>query len=190
MTLSDFTTLAGNTNYSWRVDLGLADATVITGEVWSFTTKIAREFPSWNSRPISSGASWVVNSKSGDLASDNNGTTFTKRALIYSTDTYQSDHGFRLTIAYTTGSIGDSAGHNLSFGLISTETHLPSYSGFNPFRVGTDVHSIGANLTTDGSDTGRGLNLNNGITEATGVIAEGFDLFRERGRESILRLRV
>jgi hypothetical protein len=31
-------TLAGNTTYHWRVDTVLADTSVVTGEVWSFTT--------------------------------------------------------------------------------------------------------------------------------------------------------
>ncbi|MDB4532591.1 right-handed parallel beta-helix repeat-containing protein [bacterium] len=221
VTLSEFTTLQGNTTYYWRVDTVLADATIIPGQLWSFTTKIAREFMPWLNRTASGAATWNQQTQSGDLVYNNNSEQFLRRALIYSTPIYQSDSGFKLTVGYTTGTIGDDLGHNLSFGLISTDTNLTTYSGFNPFKADTSVYSIGVNLTADGSTAAQGLNFTNGssrttldhsgshvqfgssdrlqtnesnivvieigpngcwrytingITEATGIIAEGFDL--------------
>ncbi|MDB4199482.1 putative Ig domain-containing protein, partial [Polaribacter sp.] len=68
---------------------------------------------------------------------------------------------FKLTIEYNTESIDAVLGHNFSFGLISSETDLSTYAGFNPFRANETVYSIGANLTTDGDETARGLNFTN-----------------------------
>ena len=109
---------------------------------------------------IEGGATWNSTS-SGVFEYNNNGTNTQNRALLYSTSAYQSDEGFKLTIEYTTGSIEDIAGHNFSFGLLSDETDLFTYSGFNPFRAETSVYSIGANLTTNEDATARGLNFTN-----------------------------
>ncbi|MFT5131339.1 MAG: hypothetical protein ACI8W8_004975 [Rhodothermales bacterium] len=217
--LSNFTTLAGDTTYYRRVDTVLEDSTVVAGDIWPFTTKLAREFLPWATRSISGGATWVRSPQSGELVYDNNGPTYTKRALIYSPQAYQSGHGFTLKVGYTTGSIGDAAAHSFSFGLIRSDTALTAYKGFNPFRVEKRVHSLGVNVA--GKPEGRGLTFTNGsnwttldtagtnvqfgtqkrfqtnesnvviidiggggqwsysingITEASGVIAEGFDL--------------
>ena len=116
---------------------------------------------------IQGGASWIKDPVSGDIFYDNAGTVSTHRALLYSTDAYQSDDGFRLTIEYTTGSTADVEGHNLSFGLISDETVLSNYAGFNPFSTNTTVFSIGANLSTDEDPAARGLNFTNGTERIT-----------------------
>jgi hypothetical protein len=144
------------------------------------------------------------------------GTTFTRRALFYSENTFQSNEGFKLTVYYTTGSIGDVAAHNFSFGLISSDTDLSAYADYNPFKDSTtNIYSLGLNLTADIDTTAQGLNFTdgsicttldqagdnvqfvagssswvvldigpdgawqysvNGVTEASGVIAGGFDL--------------
>ncbi|MGJ8744027.1 T9SS type A sorting domain-containing protein [Polaribacter sp.] len=115
---------------------------------------------------IEGGATWASPSNGG-FEYNNNGTNVQNRALLYSTSAYQSEDGFKLTIEYTTGSIEDVAGHNFSFGLISDETDLATYSGFNPFRAETSVYSVGANLTTNEDATARGLNFTNTTERVT-----------------------
>ncbi|MFC5050750.1 carbohydrate-binding protein [Rubritalea spongiae] len=103
----------------------------------------------------------------GDATFHTAGTSYTRRALLYSENTFQSDTGFKLTLSFTTGSISDLAAHNLSFGLISNDTNLSNYSGYNPFRTDTSVYSIGANVTSDGEVASRGLNFTNGSSRTT-----------------------
>ncbi|WP_405603984.1 T9SS type A sorting domain-containing protein [Polaribacter sp. Asnod1-A03] len=113
------------------------------------------------------GAAVWNNSSNEGFEYDNNGINVQNRALLYSTSAFQSEDGFKLTIEYTTGSIEDIAGHNFSFGLISDETDLSTYVGFNPFRAETSVYSIGTNLTTTEDDTARGLNFTNTTERVT-----------------------
>ncbi|MDO6739329.1 T9SS type A sorting domain-containing protein [Wenyingzhuangia sp. 2_MG-2023] len=120
---------------------------------------------------IEGGATWTK-SASGDFVYNNNGTISSQRALVYSTDAYQSEDGFKLTVEYTTGSIEDNESHNFSFGLISNETNLSTYTGFNPFKAESSVYSIGANLTTDEDTTARGLNFTN-VIERTNLDESG-----------------
>ncbi|MGJ8762178.1 MAG: T9SS type A sorting domain-containing protein [Polaribacter sp.] len=124
------------------------------------------ETSSNNFIPIEGGATWNSTS-SGVFEYNNNGTNIQNRALLYSTSSYQSEDGFKLTIEYTTGSIEDLVGHNFSFGLISDDTNLATYSGFNPFRADESVYSIGANLTTNEDATARGLNYTNTTERVT-----------------------
>jgi hypothetical protein len=93
-----------------------------------------------------------------------NGTTYTRRALFYSENAFQSDTGFRLKVSYMTGSLQDLAAHNLSFGLVRSDSALSSYSGFNPFKIDTTVYSFGVNLTADGGREMQGLNFTDGST--------------------------
>ncbi|MDA9260503.1 Ig-like domain-containing protein [Puniceicoccaceae bacterium] len=122
-------------------------------------------FMDMESRSISGGASWVQ--VGPEFVYDNSGTHFQNRAVHYSSDSYQSDYGLRLTVNYTTGNIGDSLGHNFSFGLIRTDTDLTTYDGFNPFKADTSVYSIGVNLTEDGDASAQGLNFTDGSTRST-----------------------
>jgi len=105
------------------------------------------------------GASWIE--VDGKVVYDNNGTNENNRAVLYSQNSFQSNSGFVLNVKYRTGSIGDDGSHNLSFGLISDDTDLSNFDGFNPFKVESSVYSIGTNLTTDGTD-GRGFIYSNG----------------------------
>ncbi|MDB4345838.1 hypothetical protein OAA45_00770 [bacterium] len=89
------------------------------------------------------------------------------RAILYTANSFQSDSGFKLTVSYLTGSIGDFGSHNLSFGLIDSEIDLPTYAGFNPFKNETSVYSIGVNLTNDGDVSAQGLNFTDGSTRTT-----------------------
>lgn len=120
---------------------------------------------SFEVQSISSGASWL--NTNGQFDYTNNGTNPENRALLYSTDAFQSNDGFKLTIEYTSGSIEDIASHNFSFGLISTETDLSAYTGFNPFRADQSVYSLGANITKNEDATARGLNFSDGTSRTT-----------------------
>ncbi|MGJ8650350.1 MAG: LamG-like jellyroll fold domain-containing protein [Opitutaceae bacterium] len=162
---------------------------------------------------INGGADWLDTGY--ELTYDNNGTTNQNRAISYSTESFQSDGGFKLTTYYTTDYIAYLGEANFSFGLVRVDTDLSTYTGLNPFGADATVYSLGANLTSDLGSTLRGLNFTdgstittldtsgtnvqfvtdastevvieidqngawsysiNGIVEATGVIAGGFDL--------------
>ena len=155
---SDFVTVESNETYYWRVDTVLADGSVVPGEVWSFNTEVILELPELLNRSVSGGAFWERNESDDQLIYNNNGTTFTRRAIAYSGEEYQSDEGFELTIGYTTGTINGAAGHNFSFGLISTDTDLANYTGENPFQAQQDVYSLGVHLIGEN----RGLRFTNG----------------------------
>ena len=133
----------------------------------SFAQVLFDESSPYLVRSIAGQATWTRDLASEHIIYDNNGTAFTRRALLYSPDAYQSDDGFRLTVEYNTGSVGDSAAHNFSFGLISDETNLSGFSGFNPFKVESSVYSIGANLTADNDPAARGLNFTDGSQRVT-----------------------
>ena len=126
---------------------------------------------SYDVNSIEGGAIWT--GSGANFLYNNNGIESTKRALVYSTNSYQSEDGFRLTIEYITGSVGKIEGHNFSFGLISDETDLATYSGFNPFGEDKTIYSLGANLTTNGSSNSRGLiftdGTNNEILDTSGT---------------------
>ncbi|CAA6677966.1 MULTISPECIES: LamG domain-containing protein [unclassified Lentimonas] len=192
------------------------DLSITSGETESSrTVKLVVNVPIFptESRTISGGAVWSDSAL--ELTYDNNGTETDNRAISYSTESFQSSSGFTLTAYYTTGVVGNNASHNLSFGLVSDETDLSAYEGFNPFAVDTSVYSIGVNVTANQGASARGVNFTNGastttldsagtnvqfvknastpvvlevwenggwsysingVTEATGVIPDGFDL--------------
>ncbi|MGJ8654727.1 MAG: LamG-like jellyroll fold domain-containing protein [Opitutaceae bacterium] len=104
-------------------------------------------------------ANWSDN---GEAVYDNGGAGSDQRAIMYSANSFQSDTGFRLHVNYEAGSIGANGSHNLSFGLVSSDTDLANYSGFNPFQAESGVYSVGANLTTQGGASFRGLNFADG----------------------------
>ncbi|MGJ8678530.1 MAG: hypothetical protein ACSHX0_13530 [Akkermansiaceae bacterium] len=110
------------------------------------------------------GHSWTDD---GDATFTTTATNFRRRAILYTENAFQSDTGFELTVHYTTGSIGNLAAHNFSFGLISTDTDLSTYSGYNPFKADTSVYSIGANITADDSTATQGLNYTDGTSSTT-----------------------
>ncbi|WP_372846652.1 hypothetical protein, partial [Pontiella sp.] len=58
-------------------------------------------------------------------------THYLNRAIAYTDNTFQSSQGFKLTVDYFwTSTLGASS---LSFGLVSDDTDLSTYSGFHPF---------------------------------------------------------
>lgn len=112
----------------------------------------------------SSAASWSDN---GAAVYENGGVGAAERAIMYSANSFQSDSGFRLHVHYETDSIDAIGSHNISFGLVSSDNSLDSYIGFNPFQAEPSVYSIGANLTTQGGASFRGLNFSDGSSVAT-----------------------
>ena len=112
-----------------------------------------------------SGAGWNDNGEEAQY--DNSGTDAENRAIMYSANSFRSDTGFKLRVAYQTNRIGNSGSHNLSFGLVSSDTDLSNYRGLNPFEAESGVYSVGANLTTDGGRASRGLNFANGSSTVT-----------------------
>jgi hypothetical protein len=103
-------------------------------------------------------------SDDGDATFVTSGTLAGSRAILYSAAAFQSDAGFKLTVNYTISSIEASGADSLSFGLISSDTDLSSFSGDNPFRADTSVYSIGANLTSFSEPETQGLNFTDGST--------------------------
>ncbi|WP_158973885.1 hypothetical protein [Cellulophaga sp. L1A9] len=116
---------------------------------------------------IEGGATWFSDDETSTISYNNNGTLEAQRALLYSTETFQSETGFKLTIEYAIGSIENIAEHNFSFGLISDDTELSSYSGYNPFGSDQTVYSIGVNLTANEGENVRGVNFTNGSEKIT-----------------------
>ena len=128
------------------------------------------QFPAMQSKSIKGNASWREQTSGlGEqlIEYNNSGRNFDHRAISYSTQAYQSDGGFRLTVNYTVGNIGDLLGHNFSFGLIQAGGDLENYSGFNPFAADTSVYSLGINLTAKQGLDARGLNFTDGSTRTT-----------------------
>lgn len=66
----------------------------------------------------------------GSYVYDNVKVNYNYSAIMYSSQVFQSDDGFRVKVNYTTGNIGSVLGHNFSFGLISTDTDLSTYCIF------------------------------------------------------------
>ena len=80
-------------------------------------------------------ASWSENG--GNATYSQAGTTFTRAALLHSSNSFQSNGGFELTVDYLTNNI-NSFGRNLfSFGLLENADNYAT--GSNPFvEVGTE----------------------------------------------------
>lgn len=99
----------------------------------------------------------------GDLSYKTSGTQFQRRALVYSTNAWQSASGFTLVVFHTSSGIAGFAGCQFSFGLVNTNTDLSAYSEYNIFGTETNVYSIGANLTLNPSGgLFQGLNFADG----------------------------
>lgn len=116
---------------------------------------------------IDAPASWQENE---DLVFVNNNANYQNRAIAYSTNTFQSAEGFTLVVFYTSDSVVASLQNRLSFGLVSTNTDLTAYSGFDPFAVDNSVYSIGAEVTAAGGN--QGLNFTDG-SSVTNLDASG-----------------
>ena len=93
---------------------------------------------------------------------------FRRRAIMYSENAFQSDEGLKLTVRYSLEEVSANLAHNLSFGLVRSDTDLATYSGFNLFREDTSTYSIGVNLIPRADDpTSQGLTFSNGSTVRT-----------------------
>ena len=108
-------------------------------------------------------AAWTDN---GNASYSNNSTRSNRRAIMYSSNSFQSDTGFRLSFEYKIDSIGTTGKHNLSFGLIRSDANLANFRGYNPFAISQGVYAVGANLTTQTAGS-RGLNFMDGSTRET-----------------------
>ncbi len=117
------------------------------------------------SRSISGAANWLDSGL--ELTYDNNGESSDNRSISYSTQSFQSDGGFKLTVHYTAGNIGNNGSNNFSIGLIREDTDLSTYAGFNPFGDDTSVYSLGVNMTTNQGVASRGLNFTDGSSVTT-----------------------
>ena len=124
-------------------------------------------------RSIAGSAIWNKNSNSTIFSYDNQGTDGQNRALLYSKDSYQSDDGFKFTVSFTTASVASHVAHSFSFGIISNETDLSSYQGYNPFGQETSIHSLGINVVPNTSKGIKsGIYFTNG-TQATNLDQSG-----------------
>ena len=106
-----------------------------------------------------SNASWL---DEGDASFSTGNENFRRRALIYSENAFQSNEGLKLTVKYVTGSIVDTGAHDLSFGLISTDTDLSTYTGVNPFKRDPSIYGVGINVTPEFDPETQGLTVSNG----------------------------
>jgi len=145
--------------------LGLAHAEVLYQDSFDNDTLAVNEGIGGGATSISdTSSSWTDD---GVATYSNGGNQYFRRALMYSEQSFQSDTGFRLKFKYKTGSVGATAAHNFSFGLVSSDTEPSSLTGFNPFREETGVYSIGANITQVESAATQGLNFTDGSTVTT-----------------------
>ncbi|CAA6691701.1 MULTISPECIES: PEP-CTERM sorting domain-containing protein [unclassified Lentimonas] len=113
-------------------------------------------------RTISNG---VWSEAAGEASFTASNTRFSRNAILYASNTFQSSGGFQLDVDYTIGSLNDSGGNDLSFGIVSSETDFSSYgdagdSSDNPFASITSVYSLGVNIT----GASRGLNFTDSST--------------------------
>ncbi|MFC5050399.1 PEP-CTERM sorting domain-containing protein [Rubritalea spongiae] len=77
------------------------------------------------------------------------GTNYQQRALVYTSNTFQSTGGFKLTVDSFMTSRGGASG--ISFGLVSDDTDMGAYSGFHPFT---------GNVAGDAATTIEGFGVN------------------------------
>ncbi|WPJ96413.1 PEP-CTERM sorting domain-containing protein [Coraliomargarita algicola] len=85
------------------------------------------------------------------------GTNYKERALIYSSNSFQSTGGFELTVNYSQSSYGGASA--MAFGLLSDDTNFSSYNKYNPFL---DDNGAGAQTPNDSNTYGFG------VTNSTG----------------------
>lgn len=94
------------------------------------------------------------------------GTNFQQRALAYTSNSFQSDGGFSLTVDYFQTSYGGAS--LLAFGLISSDTALGSYTGFNPF---SDAGTYGFGVTNDSGNFNYTDGSSSNLLEGAGALA-------------------
>ena len=105
------------------------------------------------------GGNWVEN---GDAAYNNSGTSFNDSSLIYSTNAFQSDGGFELTVNYTASNTNTESGRNIfGFGLMEDASSWTAANDNSPVGELASVYSIGVHVTRE---VNRGLNFADGST--------------------------
>ena len=136
-----------------------------------------------------SGGRWIENSDQAIYV--RNGQNPDNKAILYSENSFNSETGFKLRVSYETDLIGRSGQHNLSFGLVSSDTDLANYDGSNPFDSQRGVYGIGANITTGGRTAARGLTFGNGTnTPATILDTAGSRQQFTRNRPSEVEIEI
>ena len=135
-----------------QVTLSLFDGVVTTFITVEILVTEAQYLP-LATHGISGGANWTnlaSFAEPGIWTYNNSGSQGNNAALLYTTDTFQSDTGFKLTVDYTLGSLLDGGSkNNLSFGFISTDTEPSEYDEQNPFGINSNVYSLGVNFVPD-----------------------------------------
>ncbi|MGJ8676381.1 MAG: hypothetical protein ACSHX0_02560 [Akkermansiaceae bacterium] len=117
----------------------------------------------WLNTSMGRGANWT---EANDATYSNNGSQFDRAAILYSENTFQSNGGFQLKVYYTTSDLGDFTANRFSFGIISDDASLSTYSlelG-SPFGGNTAVYSLGVSLTANGGSGGAGLQYADGTS--------------------------
>ena len=126
-------------------------AVAVTSEV--FLDGVAYQVSSTNGDAI-----WAIDPPTGNLVYDNAEGSNSSSAVLYSSESYRSENGFRVSVFFETSSIGSARGNELSFGLVRDDGNLSSPGMDNPFGNNSSVISIGANVTGNQ----RGLRLSDG----------------------------
>ena len=111
------------------------------------TAQVSLDGVSYSATSLNGNATWVTDPASGDLVYDNGGASDSAAAVMYSTDSYRSENGFRMSVYFTTSSVGSASGNELAFGLVRDDGNLATPDSANPFGSDSSVFSIGANIT-------------------------------------------
>ncbi len=106
------------------------------------------------------GGNWAESG--GSVNYNNSGTSFNDSSLIYSSNSFQSDQGFELTVYYTASNTNTEGGRNIfGFGLMEDANSWTAAGDDSPVGELSDVYSIGVHVT---QEIRRGLNFANGTT--------------------------
>jgi len=103
------------------------------------------------------GAGWEELDGQAVFIKDQTDDVNKSEGLLYTEDHFQSDTGFRLTIAYEIR--GDQKHDELAFGLVRADQKLSLNKGGNPYSMGNSLYSIGVgvNLSKKQGARSRGM---------------------------------
>jgi hypothetical protein len=179
MTYTPTTSYTGTDSFTFEVNDGSATSSVATVTIAVSArceTDIVYQDTFDNDGPATNagiGGGWANRTLYGhswgetaNMVFSTAGTDYQRSAIAYSTNSWQSDGGFELTVNYYSSSVGDSAANLLSFGLVRDDVDLATVSAavnsdiFG--RADLGVYSIGVNVTSGQSK--RGLSFVNGTS--------------------------
>ena len=92
-------------------------------------------------------AIWTTDALTGNVEYDNAGGATSNGAILYSSDSYRSENGFRVSVYFETSSTNSRNNNEFSFGLVRDDGSLANPGSDNPFGSNSSVVSIGANIT-------------------------------------------